>query len=173
MPSYEIALWSVSLILAITGIAFGIVASINSSRANKKVQALVSESWIADETNKLFFKNMKIVVAENGYAIKALKKQITYFEYSSISSQTRWAPIGDKVQESLKKTEYNVIAEHFMEMKNKSDDEFKEIITDFSILAEDKKIDETTAKKLIKHHQNTMVLAKNIMKEYISLNVTK
>ena len=30
MPNYEIALWSVSLILAITGIAFGIVASINS-----------------------------------------------------------------------------------------------------------------------------------------------
>ena len=64
---------------------------------------------------------------------------MTYFEYSSVSSRPRWTPIGDKVKESLKKTEYNVIAEHFMEMKNKFDKEFKEIITDFSIIAEDKK----------------------------------
>lgn len=169
MPGYEIALWTTSLILAVAGISFGIVASVNSRKANMKVQALVSDSWIVEESQKRFFKEMQRIVASNNVAIRELRKGLKFFDYSILSSATRWAPIPERVMNTLKKSEYKDIAEHFMDMKRKSDLTFKEIVPDFKILSTDSKISEKTSKELVKFHQQIIKISKAIMKEYIDL----
>lgn len=169
MPGYEIALWTISLVLATSGLSFGIVASINSRKANTRIQALVSDSWIIEESQKRFFKEMQKIVASNNIAIRELRKNLKFFDYSILSSATRWTPIPDRVMETLRKSEYREISEHFMEMKRKSDMIFKEIVPDFKILSTDTKISEQTSKDLVKFHQQIIRISKEIMKEYIDL----
>lgn len=163
----NIVLWSTSLFLAFSGITFGIIASVNASRANRNIKTLIADSWLSEESQKYFFENMKKTTNVNKQLIRFLTKNSpTYFEYSLKASGSRMSLMPFKLLKELQKTEYKEVTKLYLEMKTKLDGRFKEIIRDVTILQSDKTIPKPIVYKLLKLHQETSEVAASIVKAY-------
>ena len=165
----NIVLWTISLLLAAVGIIFGIIASLNSHKANIAVKDLVASSWIADESEKLFFKNMKRLITSNNDVLTLLKSPITYRGYSRAANGTRFVPINTRSSSMLENTEYIDVLERYVDYKIELETNFKNIIESFKILSTTKKVPPVKRKELIEYHKNISKVASEIIKEYTKL----
>ena len=165
----NIVLWTFSLILAAVGIIFGIIASVNSHKANLAVKDLIASSWIADESEKIFFKNMKKLIVSNDIVLSLLKKPTTYRAYSRTANGTRFAPINTRSSDMLENTEYIDILKLYVKKKNLLESNFKKIIESFKVLSTTKKIVPLKRKELIDYHKSISKVASNIIKDYTKL----
>lgn len=167
----NVVLWTVSLFLAFSGITFGIIASVNASKANKNIKTLIADSWLSEESQKYFFENMKSTANANRNLVGYLKKnKPTYFEYRLKASGTRMSLMPFKLIKELEKTEYKEITEMYVEMKTEQDNRFKEIIEDTTILQSDKVIPRPILAKLLKLHEDNNRVSTSIVKEYSLLS---
>lgn len=165
----DIICWAVSFALALLGILFGFIASVQSSRANRKIKELISSSWAVDEAQRIFFDNIKTISLSNGQSISLLetKKKLTYREYAMHSSNGRLIPLSGKVIEVISETEFKDLAKTYVSVKKGLDDLFIEVIGgDFSILSENIEITKEMRAKLIKYHNEVIHNAKGIIRQY-------
>lgn len=164
----DIICWTVSFILALLGIGFGFVASVQSSRANRKIKELISSSWAVEETQRLFFDNIKAVSLINNQCIALLdsKKKVTYREYSMHAAQGRLIPLNGKVLEIVAQTEFKDLAHSYITIKKTLDDMFFETIGDLSVLSEATEIPKTAREKLIRYHKEVVKDASHIIRSY-------
>ena len=172
MEKMEIALWTISISLAVFGSLFAVLAFKYSSRTSGQIKELINISWITEESAKFFFDNLKQLAIENKKVLRMLKSDnITYIKYSTISMLTRMKPIAKKVKEGLAVTEYKDIAERYYETKKQLDDKFKQIFTDLEILSQDKKIAKKTKELLTSYHEDISRLTTMIVKSYSDLAI--
>ena len=168
----NIILWTLSLFLASFGIMFGIIASYNSRKANNSIRTIISDSWISDESQTLFFKNIKSILFENKKLIKNLQDKLSYYDYHINTTNSRLGVIPSNVIKRLKKSKYNDIIDEYVTSKDMLDRKFKDIIKDYKILESDEVISKIISKKLIKYHQQVTIFCSEILKKY-SLVSTK
>lgn len=168
MEILEIILWASSLTLAIAGITFGIIASINATKANKQIQDLVADQMVSEEAAKYFYSLPQSVNTSNKRILRKLvgKEKLTYLDYSSSASATRMAPLPMRVEKHLGKSEYKDLSLHYIDSKKRLDEEFINVIKDFSILIENKEIPKFMVAKLIKYHEKVSNEQTSILKEY-------
>jgi len=166
----EVTLWTISLSIAVFGAVFGVSATINSKKANKKLTELIATTWIAEESEKLFFTNIKEITKENRLTLIELKKKnCTYQQYNRHGVYTRMNPVPKTVTESLKDTEYSDLIDLYIFLKKEQDINFKSIINSFEVLSTRRIIDRKKVRSLIIHHQNINKHAKLIMKKYVEV----
>lgn len=165
MDLTNILLWTFSLTLAVVGILFGIIASINSSKANRKVQDLISNTFVAEESQKFLFDNIKNVVTANRKTIRALKYGITYADYSLVSSHTRLHLLSKSTIQMLSDTEFRDVTRMYLDIKDTLDRRFASIVN-ISNLSTKKKISESIQQELREYHQQVIVSATDIIKAY-------
>ncbi len=167
--STEITLWSISLSLATFGSIFGIIAAVNSKKANKKLTELIATTWITEESEKLFFYNIKNILKENVQTLSALKEpNCTYHKYNQHGAYTRLNPVSKVVITSLKNTEFSELMDFYIKCKKKQDEEFALVIdNNFEILNKRIKIDIEMIEKLIKYHKHINLQSKLIMRKYV------
>ena len=174
MNTIDIALWSTSLTLAVAGIFFGVIASINSSRANNQIKELVRDQMVSEESNKYFFTNLSELKKTNKKVLKDISAEdlkIQYNEYADLSIGTRFAPIPTRVEKYLMQTEFKDLLEHYVDAKTRLDQIFKEMFEgNFEQLVEQKQVTKSVIKKLIKYHEQVAIESGSIIREYISLN---
>lgn len=168
MKSTDIILWTISLTLAVTGILFGIIASWNSSKANRRISELISASWITEEAQKFFFDNIKIVMAQNKKTITKLKrnKEATYYEYSIQSALGRLIPISKKTKVLFENSEYKEISEIYEMIKKTCDVKFRELFNDYSILSTDEVVSQDVVSQLINYHKDVVDKVTHLLKQY-------
>ncbi|MCK5945989.1 MAG: hypothetical protein KAG04_01820 [Mycoplasmataceae bacterium] len=165
----NIILWTFSLILAAVGIIFGIIASVNSHRANIAVKDLIASSWISDESEKLFFKNMKRLIIANNHVLTLLKSPTTYKSYSLAANGTRFSPINTRSAAMLEETEYKDVLESYINNKQKLEASFKKIVESYKVLSTTAKIVPAKRNDLIKYHKSISKVASGVIKEYTKL----
>lgn len=171
MKTADIILWTFSLILSVLGIVFGIIASISSTRANKKIESLINTSFIADETQKYFFNQMKAIIVSNKKINTYLDSpKASYTGYSSHSTETRFSPLPQKTRSVLLTSEYAHIAEQYKSSRLFLEEEFKKLFDDISILSEKKKIDQKTKKSLTDYHKKVIAEASRLLSMYVQIN---
>jgi len=169
--TYEIILWTTSLLLAVFGLTFGIKAAINSNKANNKLKELIATTWISEESEKIFFRNIKEIVRENRLTLLELKKKnCTYQRYNKHGAYTRLNPVSKSVIDSLKNTEYSDLIDLYMFLKREQDEEFVNAINaHFELLTSRKIIGKKIVNLLIEHHQKINAQSKLIMKKYVEV----
>lgn len=168
MEILEIVLWTTSLTLALAGITFGIIASINATKANKQIQELVADQMVSEEASKYFYTLPQDVKTSNKWILKKLtsNRKLTYVDYSASASATRMAPLPVRIDKHLERSEYKDLALHYIDSKKRLDEEFNSVINDFSILVENKEIPKTMIAKLVKYHEKVSIEQTAILKEY-------
>lgn len=169
MKLADILLWTFSLTLGVLGIIFGFMAQRNSSKANAKIKELISSSWVLDESQKIFFDNIKSVSMSNKACIDLLQpeKDITFQRYATHAAQGRLIPISNQIMEIIKDTEFRDIAQTYVHTKRALDEMFvKTVGGDFSILSSDKVISKKMKKDLVKYHHLVVENATAIIKTY-------
>ena len=171
MNLINIILWTTSITLAVAGIAFGISASINATRANKQIKELVSDQILSEEANKSFFTKLSIINNKNRSIIKFLnlEKDVFYMDYSLKASETRMIPIPKRIEKYLMDSEYKDLTIKYIEIKYSIDENFKKIIGNYEILSSKKNISKSRRVSLIKYHELMIFELKKIMKEYHSI----
>ena len=171
MKLEDIILWTFSLLLAVIGITFGLIASYSSTKANRKIEELISNTWIHDESKKFFFENMqKIVVANKEALLELAKSDATYFLYSKTSTRTRMVPQSMQFVAKVKNSEFSALSQTYQEFRMVLDQKFREIFSDLSILAKEQKIDKKHKAELIEYHKEVINIASKIMKDYNHVN---
>ena len=165
----NIWLWTISLMLAVVGIAFGIIASMNSHKANLAVKELVASSWIADESEKIFYKNLKELLRINNKVTALLKATTTFKHYSIVANGTRLTPINTRSFTMLKETEFKEIVKKYRKYKKEIENDFSTIITDFAILGQTKKIPVVKRKELGHYHQKITKFVSEMIGDYTKL----
>ena len=168
MELVEIALWTSSISLAIFGIVFGVIASINSRNANKQVQQLVEEQIISNEAINFFYEvPKKIGLTHRSLIDKYLtNKTLTWKEYGILTAEARFAPMSKRIIDFLSKTEYNDLVHSYIFLKERLDHVFKEVVEDLSRLGSSKPISESFKKKLIEYHKYALKETTLILKRY-------
>ena len=170
MPLFtNIILWFFSLTLALTGIVFGIIASFNASKANQKITNLIAAYWIANESQKILFEDLKQVNLHSKKILVKLKKELTYNQYALLSSYTRLHPIAKRVHKTLETTEYKSLIKKYLHTKRKLDLLYKKIIGDFEILNSSNFITPQKRHDLIIYHKKLIEAASSIIKEYTKI----
>lgn len=167
--TWNIILWTFSLLLATIGIIFGFIASVNSHKANIAVKELVEASWISDESAKLFFRNIKRIIVINRAVLVRLEKKITYKQYDAKASETRLPPINVRAYRILAKTEYKKLLEAYAETKRFLETEFISIIESFAKLSTTDLIPTDKRKALIKYHKDIEGETKKIISSFAKL----
>jgi len=153
------------LALAVIGITFGIVASVNSSKANKQVQDLIANTFIAEESQKFLFDNLKNVITQNRKAVKALGEDMTYSDYSLAAANTRMHILSKATSVALAKTEFKDIVSLYIETKETLDSRFVSIVN-VKDLSTKKKISKTKREDLIDYHKQVISSVTSIIKGY-------
>ncbi|NQZ65988.1 MAG: hypothetical protein HRT99_02070 [Mycoplasmatales bacterium] len=171
MDIINILLWTFSLLLAVAGIFFGIVASINSSRANNKLKEIISDQIVSEEAQKYFFTLSKKTSTANKKVIIKLKETInfTYSEYSIDAVSTRMVPMPPRLLKHLESSEFSNLAQYYLKSKKELEIQFRDILPDLSILVEGVNIDSKEREKLIEYHIYAQQIFSNIMKGYYQL----
>lgn len=171
MKTADIALWTVSIFLSVVGIIFAFIAAASSTKANKKIESLIHNSFVADETQKYFFNQMKAILIASKKVITYLDSpKASYSGYSSHSTETRIAPLPHKTRSVLLTTEYQMITERYRESRMSLDDDFKKILPDLAVLQSKGKIDAKTKKALQDYHKSVMAEATKCIAAYTQLN---
>lgn len=167
MNEINIALWSTSLTLAVIGITFGIVASINASRANQKIQNIITASFSSEKAQKLFFEDVREIGLSNFKTLSILKSEDLVFQnYDSYAATGRFIPISNVTLKILINSEYRDLTIYYLRVKKKFDKEFINIIKDLSILKTNKKIPLKMRNALKKYHQDLIKTTKVILHRY-------
>lgn len=172
MDKINIILWTISLILAIAGISFGIIASINATKANHQIKELVSDQMVSEEANKYFFEIPNNLNAENRVILKKLKnkdKVILFTDYSLNAAQTRMPPMSVRIEKYLKLSEFKDLTAHYTESKIRLDKKFKGVIRDYEILASPKPLPKIKKTQLVKYHEEVVTELKLLLKEYYTI----
>lgn len=169
MNQINIALWSTSLTLAVIGISFGIIASINASRANQKIKNIIMVSFSSEKAHKLFFEDIKKIIYENEYSLARLDKTIKFNEYAAMAAQGRLVPIAGATLKILEASEYQELVLYYLEIKKILDKRFANIIQNFHILRTEKVISANMRKKLQTYHESVIRLTKIILHRYDSV----
>ena len=163
----NIILWTVSLLLAVLGILFGFLASINSRKANMSIENIINNRGIEEDARKYFFDKMKSTVAANKKSMKALEKEnITYFDYSIVTIRTRFPFIDSQAIEKFKKSDYINVINTFLDGKRELDKEFVESVDGLQKLNSDKHISVQRKENLKKYHAKVIVQASQIIKDF-------
>lgn len=172
MDITNITLWTVSLTLAALGISFGIIASINSAKANKQIKELVADQMIAEEASKYFYTLLQKMSIQNKNTLKKLKGKasLKYNDYSIMASQTRMAPLPKRVEKYLYSTEYSDLTKHYIDCKVRLDAIFESSFNGYEILATTNNILKEDRKKLIKYHEQMTLEYNSILKEYYTIS---
>ena len=169
----NIILWTISLLLSVVGITFGIIASWNSSKANRSIKELIEASWVAEEAEKFFFNNMKTAKAANAKTISKLREKegkLKYSQYSMLSSNTRFFPINRRAQQILKESEYGELLKMFLSSKTELDLKFSNVFKQsFDILRTTAKIDDDLKKELLDYHKTISKAISLIIYEYTNI----
>lgn len=168
MDALNISLWTISITLALAGITFGIIASINSNKAAKQVKDLVADQLVSEEASKYFFTIPQSIGTDNKSVLTRLKSkdEIDYIQYSILAAKTRFAPIPGRVERHLKESEFSDIMNRYIKEKMELDALFIKIIKNYSVLTENKSIPKGIREKLIKYHIKIGELQSIIMKDY-------
>ncbi len=168
----NIALWTVSLVLAISGIVFGIIASYNASKANASVANLIKTRGVKEAARKYFFDSLKLNIQANRLSIKKLKEvSMTAFDYSIVSTSTRMSFINNETTQLLKESEYAALIEKFETCKSRLDELFAKAI-DIKKLSTTEKIDSATKKNLISYHESVIEISSGLMREFTKISKT-
>ncbi len=162
----NIILWSISLILSMFSIMFASWAAYSASKANTRLRDTISAEWITNETTKLFFDQIKDLQKYNLKTITALEKSVTYKEYTTHSTHTRFKIIPKISQRILAKTNYSELTKKYIEFKRRLDQQFVEEI-DLKLLSSSSEIPATTKKKLIKYHKQITAYTKELLSDYV------
>lgn len=171
MKTADIILWTFSLFLAVLGILFGIIASVSSTRANKKIEEIINNSVITDESQKYFFNHAKaIVVASKKIATYLDSPKATFSGYSSHSTETRFSPLPQKTRVVLSKSEYSELVDKYVQSRIFLESEFRNIFTDLSVLSERKNIDAKTKSALRDYHKKVIAQSSVILSMYAQIN---
>lgn len=167
MKLADIILWTFSLVLAVIGITFGLIASYSSTKANRKIEELILDKWIHEESKKFFFENLQDIIVANKEALISLAKtEATYFKYSRISTKTRMIPQSQAFSLKAKDTQFSTLSKSYQELRSTLDAKFREIFSDLSVLSQDEVIDKTHKAKLIDYHKQVITIASQIMRDY-------
>ena len=167
MATTDIILWTVSITLAVTGILFGMIASYNSTKANRRIRELISSSLISEEAQKFFFDNIKIAIAENKkIANKFRKKDLTYYEYSTRAALGRLVPMSKKTKMLFDTSEFKELSAIYQMIKNVSDERFKEIVKDYSILSTEEIMEVEIIDSLRGYHKDVVDKLSQLLKQY-------
>lgn len=162
-------LWTVSLALAVIGIGFGVIASSNSHKANVAVKELIESSWISDESEKLFFYNLKDLLNKNTQTLSLLKTEgVTYRKYSFVAGGTRLSPITIRAKQILLETEFKDIVNHYVSTKKELELFFSNVIENFKILGTTDKIPKKKKEQLILYHKEIAKQISSIIRSYTS-----
>lgn len=172
MDITNIILWTVSLTLAALGISFGIIASINSTKANKQIKELVADQMVAEEASKYFYAMLQKMNIQNKNTLKKLKGKtpVKYNDYAIMASQTRMAPLPKRVEKYLYNTEYADLTRHYIDCKVRLDAMFESSFNGYEILATTNNILKDERQKLIKYHEQMTIEYNSILKEYYTIS---
>ena len=172
MDTRDIVLWTVSITLAVVGIVFGVIASINSSKANRRVREMIKTVFVTEEAQRYFYHSLKDVIVGHRQVLKKLNDpNISYYEYSIASLQGRMVPISKISFEALQDTEYINIAHTYIEIKNHYDKEFKRIFTNLELLSSNRKLPKTIKNELIDYHRECQRDVTELIKQYNNIAV--
>ena len=171
MDLSNILLWTISLTLAVAGITFGIIASINATKANRQIKELVVDQLVAEEASKHFFEIPQSINTANKTVLRKLRgtKEILMNDYAIMATKTRMAPMSKRVAKHIGDSEYGDLAIHYVNSKVRLDSLFRESIIDYEMLSTASKINKSLRKQLIKYHVQVSIEQEAIMKEYYSL----
>ena len=166
MDSLNITLWTTSLILAIGGIIFGIIASLNSKNANEQLKRMMNEQMVSEEASKFFFKYPGSINVSNRKIVARLKKDISWSKYNSLISETRLYPMPKRVNDYLCKTDFKELVQKYVFAKKELQKNFISITDSLEKLSKTTKITIAEKKQLIKYHQKSISFLSNILKTY-------
>ena len=162
----NILLWTASLLLAVGGIIFGIIASLNSKNANEQLKKIMNERMTTEEASKFFFKYPSSVNLENRKIIAKLKKDLTWSKYNSLISATRLDPMPKRVSDYLQNTDFKELVDKYLFAKKELQNNFITITDSLEKLSKTTKITIKEKKELIKYHQKSISFLSNILKTY-------
>ena len=169
----NIALWTSSLIIGLFGLIFGIIASINATKANQQIRHLISKTWIVQETEKLFFEKIQKLINLNQNVIRKLrnlKNSISFLEYSVMASPTRLAPLPKFTFDALKKSDYMQLANNYSRYKTDLDEEFFKHFRDLETLKSNKTMTKIQRENMLNYHKKVALKLKEIIREYSSIS---
>lgn len=173
MSTADIVLWTTSLILACTGIVFGVIASINSSKANRNIENLIRDQLVAEEASKYFYYNLEKISQGNKDVLAIIrqknKRRISWTKYSSLSAKTRLAPIPKRVEKHLLLTEYADLMKHYADTKARLDSTFYELIGTYDTLVQTTFVEPEKIAELLNYHKALGAEVSAILKEYYVL----
>lgn len=174
MDSTNIILWTSSLILAVTGIVFGIIASINSTKANRNIENLLRDQLVSEEASKYFYSFLESINHTNKTMLTKLQSTngVKWSSYSTLAIKTRMAPIPRRIEKHLLTTEYRDLMIHYADTKLRIDSRFLSIIESYEVLASVEKISPQKNKALIDYHKSLGSEISTILKEYYALTKT-
>ena len=168
MNLINILLWSVSLTLAVIGVSFGVIASIYSTKANKKIKDLISNTFVSEESQKFLFDNLKNVITANRKTIRSFNNEnLTYSEYLLVSSHSRMHLLSKSTIDVLSETEFKDLVNRYIEIKKTLDKKFTEIVK-IKNLSTKKVIPLKLRESLKKYHHLVISSATDIIKSYIA-----
>ncbi len=166
----NIILWTVSIVLAVSGIVFGIIASYNSSKANKSIKNMLQTKGVKESARKYFFDSLKDSIHANRKSIKKLEEpKLTFFDYSIVSTSARLSFINAETAKLLRDSEYSDLIEKFQTCKTRLDELFTDSIN-IKELSTTSAMDKKTKQKLIGYHESVIKISTELMKEFTKIS---
>ena len=164
---WNITLWTLSLILAISGIIFGIIASINSSHANKSIKDLITTKGVEDSARRFFFDNLKLTITANRKSIKYLQAgKTSYIDYSIVNTPSRMNFIDSETVALLKESDYANLINSFEDTKERLEKMFAKTIGGLKKLSSNEIMTAAVRKKLVEYHSLVITASTDIVREF-------
>ena len=172
MKTPDIILWTLSITLAIVGIVFGIIASLNSKKSNDTIKELMFQQHTQKTSREFFLDRLKVVIKSNKKAIKFLEVGDVYYnEYGYILDETRLPFISKNTKSVLINGGYVEHIAKYTRVKNTLEGMFADALqNNFGMLNKRILVEEATVSYLIEYHQSVIDFSKNMMKSYIKTN---
>ncbi|MCC3161072.1 MAG: hypothetical protein K4H23_05075 [Mollicutes bacterium PWAP] len=172
MDLADILLWTFSLVLAFIGIIFGLISSINSTRALREIQNLIKKSRVTEESERLFYTNLTQSRIDSVDIVRQLRDahmEITNWDFAMIASTTRLNPTPNDIATSLVHTQYEDILKSYRKYKTKADIKFLNITKNFN-LKKDTPMSKELKLKLIDYYRWYIQVLTNLIVQYTNIN---
>lgn len=172
MRTEDIILWTFSITLAIVGIVFGVIASLNSKKSNDTIKELMHQQHTQKTSRDFFLDKLKVVIKANRRAIKHLEVGDVYYdEYNYVLEETRLPFISKNSTKVLIDGGYVEHIAKYTKVKHNLETVFADILkNNYGVLEKHILVDDNSIVYLTEYHQSVIDFSSNMMKSYIRSN---